>query len=421
MKENKVHEPETRIWLVSSYGPRDEAGERPIPVYPKSPATLDQVQRRIEKHTDPAMTSRVVARNPGIVRILVTGAGFDFQSRVLAAGAPDTAQVLKEMRPAVPQIRGPVPKGSDATDYRLTVQSREAPFKKPPDARSKFPEFNISAWGAGLSAGHRDAADNEGLDEYWDAALTAANLAPILDAKYAKFRDYADARGIQLEIALREAFRLSLAKYDIGHTKQSVKAAEGAWDAWLTTNYTRFGDRAIERLNSTSGIPWRRIATPIEAKALHTELILRNTLPLGNEPQTERLFVKLHGDISHVHTMAIATSDKKPRSRLAVTPDLGVMYAAATEWLSQRVKPDVTIDNETSNLPQVHWEVVGHGLRDAPLVEMIRRVIERSAPAVHEFTIVAPAEYATRIKDDFKKAIPGVAVKKKQMHAEDWS
>ena len=85
------------------------------------------------------------------------------------------------------------------------------------------------------------------LDKYWDALLEATmhgQMGSIGDLRKKKIED------ARLEYELRNAFRKVILKDDWGNLTQSTCVALQPWDAWLTTNYTRFAERAIDLVES---------------------------------------------------------------------------------------------------------------------------------------------------------------------------
>lgn len=311
--------------------------------------------------------------------VLVTGAGFELQGHRFATGLPLTSEILNEMDWSMPA------RTLNDKKFSNTLDAREAFQFKP-----KRPGFPLPDTG-GIVSDHgtdlEELAEAMDLDEYWDLILRWANEAPAPERRERELRDYTGPRRYQLESALREAFRRSIVKYDIGHLRQALRAAELNWTAWLTTNYTNFSDRALDRAGAGARArPWRRVRTAVDAEVLHNEGM--------HQHLDERLFVKLHGDIGMAHTMALAASDKLPHSRMAVPVKLGVMYAAASNWLRAKL----------AGTPCT-WHIVGHSLRDKVLLSMLSKLI--TGPAIQTFRIVSPSPQKPRVA--LEEALTGSA------------
>jgi hypothetical protein len=328
-----------RIWVMSSYGPRGWGTEPRV--LPKTVETLRALQREMRLVNDFPKPTRDPDQSND-VSVLVSGAGFEFREPLqvgISIGCPTTAHLLCSMKP-------------------FGTRLRDEPSS----------EFPVPYANAALI----EAAERQRLDDYWDALLThvAANLqAPRTNP----------ARN---ELLWREAFRRAFMCHDFGHQAQSLAAARLEWDYWLTTNYTRFADRAIDLVDETpASNPWRSITTSIEADALapfvgsHVDLA-----------EHERVVVKLHGDIGHVWTMAIAGQDKRPDSKLFVRPQLHRMYTVAETMLLGSLWRR---EAETCT-----WHVVGHGLQDLLLLRLIAAVVQRSPQTRHRMLLVAPLEAA---------------------------
>lgn len=385
-----------RIRLVSSYA---NEGEREV--WPKSPATLQWVAEQVREGED---TPTIGA--PGCIDVLVTGAGFERRPeawgsrgrsgegggeprpmRHLGFGLPDTADVLWNMREPFRQ-EGPGPASSESVVLAW-------------DETDGFP------WCCDGAAGERDfqqtmktLAGDRRLDEWWDLLFESKLRSRLGRGSGLDERRAAKGEARSLEVGMRRAFRDSILRHDWGHLRQALDAARLPWAAWLTTNYTRFADRAIaltlqaSRRARTAGgsgtgrfarVPtWRLVSTAQEAQLLIREL---QDAGDGNPPLFDRspLF-KLHGDIAHLQTMAIAGHDKDLFSALSVPVDnLYQVYDAAEKFLvllmraRARENPDV----------RLRFHVVGHGLRDKALVDVLDRVASaRSGEA--SFRLVGP-------------------------------
>ena len=353
----------SRIYLVSSYDTQVRIESTVVPVHNKTPESLQALRKKI------GFREERRGLGPGS-NVLVTGAGFEYRTDPSALGLPSTAQILGELgwrKPEASPLEGEPP-------LLKALRNREAidpPPKYVPGESARFPSFE-GALGKYAYRMHK-AAQLGDLDEYWEKVLSAVNDAPRFPRLVRWNRTYADVRCSQLELSLREAFRRAIAKYDIGHLDQSIRAARLDWTAWLSTNYTGFADRAIA-LSKNNGRPWRCAHTAMEGELLQRELMM------GKWRDGERLFVKLHGDIANVHTMAIAASDKSTRSSFAVVPKLEIMYAIASEWLCQALSA-----SQDGGL--CTWHIVGHALRDNVLLDTIARVVFRTSVRQHTFRV----------------------------------
>jgi hypothetical protein len=399
-----------RIYLVSSYERRVYAKPSWCEVESKTPEFLDRLREEIRA----CLRAQNAGPGPSVLdghdgsHILVTGAGFEAKPNSSATGLPPTAQLLKQLSWRPPDRNKEFDAAmKDTTLVRrlIELEQLEIPAKYAEELKAnEFPPFLGKILYQDPHFGNMTTAAKSGnLDDYWDALLVAVNEAARVAGP--ELRDYADARGAQLELTLREAFRQEIAKYDIGEMAQHKYAASSdRWTAWLTTNYTGFADRGI-----ASAVPlarWRSVRTTVDATVLQAELMLR-----ARGPFEDRLFVKLHGDLAQVQTMALAASDKRSRSRLAVYPGMGIMYATGTEWLTRKLR-DLS-DRRGPGAPSrgmpCTWHIVGHSLRDAALLELLRSVVESTAArCTHDFVIVSDrrddaAATRERLLDAFKR------------------
>lgn len=284
--------------------------------------------------------------------VLVTGAGFELRGSESAIGLPATWQVLRET--TLPGLNW-----DEATKWGFPV----------PKTLSE----------ADLTAVLAKSAEENDLDFYWTILLTIAHKrnVPNLDRGLKRAPDFARNAG-RLELSFRNAFRDSLIKYDFGHMRQHLLAARMPWAFWLTTNYTWFIDRAI----SEAGAGWQLLRNPVEADAFQSRELM------GKAEELDRVAIKLHGDIGQVHTMAIAGYDKDSFSPFAVSPELHTMYLTAVEGLTARIS--------ASKTKRCRWHIVGHGLRDKALLELLEKVARRSA-LEHEVRWVAPQPGASEL------------------------
>lgn len=366
------------IHLVSAYHSGHRIGkEKAHEVLPKSRETLRRMIR------DLGIDSKAMTATPGVRHVLVTGAGFEIRGKHGGFGMPPTHQILWEME--APFYRSPGPPGSPAD---LELGPVVDPAKKKgssDDPEWAFPIPTNGLWatswqGTVLS----DFAAKGNLDNYWDFLLEEelrSRLGHPTGLVTAQQRDENKARAVWRERRLREAFRRSLLHHDWGFMNQSLDAARLPLHAWLTTNYTHFANRAISLCGDAEkelGM-WRILSTAAEARTLARE-------DAGAPDQEVRYLFKLHGDIAHLQTMAIAGHDKDLFSPLAMpVEDLYEVYAAAERFLVESLR-----NPETS---LVVWHVVGHGLQDRRLCDLLVRAC-RHIEAEQVFVLVNP-QYKT--------------------------
>jgi hypothetical protein len=323
------------IWLVSSYqtGPQELPGSRSrtlLSIHPKSPETLE----RLPKFPGP------MNREPEGIHILVSGAGCEFKDGDLEfrrLGTQLTGAVIKALvndkklfaeQPAISTAKLDYPKGHQSESFLAT------------------------------------AAEKGNLDAYW-SELLRLELQQGLKAE-----DFNEEAASRRELDLRNSFRNGLLADDWGFLGQYAKLFDAfptaTLAAWLTTNYTRFADRAIEAAiaNRKTEREWRIVSTSEEAERLAEELLHHGSAGVGNRPY---LF-KLHGDIAHPLSMAIAGYDKRLFTPLSLRiTSMHSLYIAAEQFLLHRLC--------NSDQP-VYWHIIGHGLQDQLLVSLIKKVIQ---------------------------------------------
>lgn len=328
LAEHRPQDPPDRVWLISSY-------RHGTSILTKTPKTFRKLAAR-NRERPPDVPDREI-------HVLVTGAGFELRDprSDLCLGMPSTSDLLVEW------INESFGRGEIA-------RPQNKGYPMPKCFQSEL-EVAAAQWD---------------LDGYWDALLAAERSRSGGDPLGLAFR----------ENKLREDFRQQLARYDWGYLSQALSAARLPWGVWLSTNYMRFADRAIER-QPTSGCdrPWRSIETREEAERLEREILHANQ----KWWTSKRLLFKLHGDAAHVLTMAIAGEDKTFSSHVQ---SFAPLYLAARSCLRC-----LTDDAET-----VVWHIVGHGLRDRLLVRVVCGLHDasRSQRPHHRFLVVSPAEGA---------------------------
>ncbi len=349
--------------LVSAYSSvsQESAGRR---IWPKSRDTLKEIERRLRP---PVMGGEGWPGGGGApasprhaCHLLVTGAGFELRSGQGGFGLPHTAEVLSEMKgpfdsssalalELLPLKRDEIRRASQRSG-RASPDAAET-FPVPAEARGAYRRQIQAA--AGI-AGEKD------LDTYWDLLLEH-ELYSVLDPSHAAAsgspRDARKVQALRRERQMREAFRASLLQYDWGYLRQALIAARLPWRAWLTTNYTRFADRAIALEGEGR---WRSVSTAAEGR-----MLVRDTSSPAGGQDGDRYLFKLHGDIAHLQTMAIAGNDKDTFSPLSVPiDDLYQLYEVALSRVTELA---------TTAPAVVVWHVVGHALRDQRLVGLVRR------------------------------------------------
>ncbi len=356
------------IMFVSSY----ETGNPPYigkdddswRIFPKSPDTLERLASRLR----PPIHQGTCAST---LHVLVTGAGFEIRDDFGGFGLPQTHDLLLEMGAPFQQA-----------DFRL---EEAAGYALPALATSRGPREN-AAMRSDLNAIARDG----NLDAWWNFLLEEElrRLVPSRPSSEASIEERSSMKmeATLQEQNLREAFRRVVLKYDWGHLSQSLSAASLGWCSWLTTNYTRFADRAIslfelsqERGGQAPKKPradgrdlgsWRIVSTSIEAISLSREVLHAKEgtrSPKSRRSNDFRYLFKLHGDIAHLRTMAIAGYDKEIYGPLSVPIDsLHQVYAVAEAYLQQEL--------EARKGARLVWHVVGHGLRDWLLLNLIKQV-----------------------------------------------
>ncbi len=320
-----------RVWLISSYEHGTRASERghTFEIRSKSPETFQKLREVL-------FPSKIVKRGKKseetkAAHVLITGAGFEFRGTAgrQQLGMPSTRDLLRRF---IAKVYG----------KREVPLEREIGFPVP----RKFNDV----------LDLRAAAENGDLDAYWSC---------IFREEKERARDVLDMS--ERSYRLRAVFRSEFLHHDWGYLPQAVAAARVGFAAWISTNYTRFANRAIE----ISGLDWQTIEFGEEAHELNYQLLHRSK---GYERRS--VLFKVHGDLGHVLTMALSREDKTVETRLASFMPL---YLAAQAFLQK-------ISRLNS---RVVWHIVGHGLKDELLVRIIKTACEES-PAKHRFIAVAP-------------------------------
>jgi len=316
-------------------------------VLPKSRSTLHEIRRQLYAGVSGGREL------PNATHILITGAGFEIKNSLGGFGMLATTQLLERMGSPFQLMKA----GEEAKDASLT-------YLEP--SKEGFP-CPVGKIFNGLKSIEM-AANKRDLDSFWDILLKAE-----LDTALVQISEWDDSdrekiisKALLSERRMREAFRLSIQEHDWGHMNQSLAAATLDWHAWFTTNYTRFADRAIALMDPEA---WKIISTAAEANISIREdnWILKDS-EKGNV--RSRYLFKLHGDVGHLHTMAIAGHDKDTFSPLSVpVDDLYQVYASAERFLRYSLKG--------SSGPLI-WHIVGHALGDRRLVNLILHACEQA-------------------------------------------
>ncbi|MEM8933050.1 MAG: hypothetical protein AAGE94_17825, partial [Acidobacteriota bacterium] len=237
----------------------------------------------------------------------------------------------------------------------------------------------------------RRSAEARELDGFWDLLLEQATRDLVGVDQEARRSVKEDV--VSREHGMREAFRMSLFRHDWGHLNHCLDAARFEWHAWLSTNYTRFADRAVEldlasQKRDQTVRSWRTVASLDEARWLQRELLHQGDVDV------RRTLFKLHGDITHLQTMAIAGHDKEIATPLLVPVDsLHEIYTVATQYLTRTLRQ--LTRGETPERCATVFHVVGHDLKDEMLVDLVDRVCRR-CHGERRFCVVQPDEGARR-------------------------
>ncbi len=343
-----------RVTFVSAYA--QKVGKQRTNAWPKTRQTLAHFTSWAR---DEAARPSDVSR-PESAHVLVTGAGFEIAEERGGIGLPPTKHILKQMGP--PFVR------DNAQGRQVCLDVGVDGFPRP---ASGVWQHDDGDWAVAIDV----PSDREMLDDYWDLLLKGEGtywsnaLGP--GSRSGTDRDY---EAWAHERRLREAFRSSIIRYDWGHLKQCLFAAQGDWFSWLSTNYTRFADRAIDLVHRTQPQKWKIVSTSPDA-----DEVKRSS---QSHPDRGSHLFKLHGAIEHLHTMAIATSDKKTSSHLRyMVESVHKVYDRAELYLTRRLRRE--------QKKVVVWHIVGHGLLDQRLLALLKHVVD-GVRTRHEFRVIGP-------------------------------
>lgn len=385
------------VMMVSSYetgtvspdlGPLKS---KPVRIEPKSPDTLAKLKLKVKELLDSDTAASAKGNGAStngeprkLIHILVTGAGFEVSHDAVGTfGLPPTPVLLENMEIPFRHI--------DARDYDIDGEtgvpqrveaacSELAPGEcgilkrtlKQND-ENELPRFVMRGEAGQIVVG----AASKNLDLWWNS-LIEMKLQATASSFEPRLRSREKMAASTREREMREAFRRVILKYDWGYMNQSLLAAKMRWHSWLTTNYTRFADRAIALSYPE---PWQIISTSIEALSLSRQILHEGNEPDGS-PNSPRYLFKLHGDIAHLQTMATAGQDKEFFSSLSVPVDsLHQVYSAAETCLGRYI--------QRLREYRVVWHIVGHGLNDRLLLQLIAEVCVQARPRSTDFIIVS--------------------------------
>src|ERR1700674_55125 len=378
-------------WMVSAYhsGHRTAVAGKTRAIRPKSRETLRLMMQQLELDSP----GPIHLGNAG--HILVSGAGFEIRDARGGFGMPATRELLQGMGEPFWYVER---KGAHSPSEELIILE-PARASRAAASQSAFPVPRNGVWQHDFVINEElyELANKMDLDGYWDVLLEEELRARFSSAHHGglvSVRARRKARALWHERRLRQAFRHSLLQHDWGFMNQSLDAARLPLHAWLTTNYTHFANRAISLYGDANQDRlggWRIVATAAGGRPLAREDVdlepdepdmaaapPRNVDAAGKA----RYLFKLHGDIAHLQTMAIAGHDKAVFSPLSMPiEDLYEVYVAAERFLLNSLRPP--------DRGFVVWHLVGHGLLDKRLCKLLGRVARQLAvPQV--FVVVNP-------------------------------
>lgn len=377
------------VWLVSSYGvgrrswPIDGKAPLLFPIRPKSAETLQLLSDRL--WAQPRSASKQSRRE---FHILVSGAGFEFKSQTEKPrpGFPPVPSELTRISPlGIPPTAELLRRAYLADAWTVLAKGMATERKHPKSMTFPLPQLREDDWENEV---YKSA--NEGrLDDLWNGLLKVLLAEVWRTWRSDEAESSREASMLDAEEKARASFRSSFLGDDWGQMTQVLIAASLPWDAWLTTNYTRFVDRAVALLDnapSKAKRPWRILSITAEAEQMIRRLFFENS------PQRRnfwRPIFKLHGDLSHLSTMAIAGHDKGLFSPLTQRVEsLHWMYEAAVKWI-ERVLPQRSKGKAQKSV--VFWHVVGHDLKDETLLQSMQKIVDATTRSVqHEFLLVQP-------------------------------
>ena len=322
------------VRVFSSYPTPPEIQKRKIQFFKKTPDDLRKFAGEIRMRD--GMQNSGTA-NPRIQHVLITGAGFELSGGE-RYGLPGTAELL--------------------------FQTLRAQGNEKADIDNSGPGYPIPRVHTDYNDEIQSAANPPDLDRYWNALLSSVYAHKKNDLRH----------GAASETQFRENMRASMLQYDEGHQYQGIVAASLRWSVWLTTNYTKFSDRAVNFADNRS-LDWRVVSTTEEAH--------RAIADLTTEGIRDPYLFKLHGDIQHLDTMAVAGDDKEPVSRFFVRPNSHLMYASGFQMLRSILDTHQSASVRSGQRKCVYWHIVGHGLRDNALRNLIATAMQYAKTDQH--------------------------------------
>lgn len=408
-------------WHVSAYAAK--ATRSDVYIRDKELELLSELKRSLEDALEGSPVPGGAVAPVRAHHVLVTGAGFEMRPNRGSIGMPGALELLQATH-ALLLLWGSTaepgtPEAAFLSEFRLladpsgqSLRGARLPEPQPLGNDVPFPERI------------HEICEQGDLDGWWDLVLEhvavprteADGVATLPSLRAGRMR----------ERLLRQAFRKAIRDYDWGYLSQAAQASSLAWVGWLTTNYTHFADRAVERNGK-----WQTVSIVEDAyDVINWDLhgggsdVYRESLSPESEPtlsggaqpasepggvgasrdvQSVRHLFKLHGDVAHVQTMAIAGHDKNPHSPLYISQRrLSRIYSAAQQFLEHEMggwRHAAHAGVTATPLPVV-WHILGHGLRDELLVELMLTVSQRVRTTDVTFVIadLAPDEIAERLR-----------------------
>lgn len=154
-------------------------------------------------------------------------------------------------------------------------------------------------------------------DLWWDDIIGHTIRAMIQAACKDTTNGESDYDEAQAEARLRELISRFIAGFDWGVPRVYSDAIHLPVDVWLTTNYTSYLDRAVRAAGRDTKRQWRTIATDKEVElvgALSVDPALGKQSGKANGRELG-LYYKLHGEVAHWTSMAVAMKDKRVHAR----------------------------------------------------------------------------------------------------------
>lgn len=350
-----------------------------LPIRAKSLEVLRSIRRR---HLDTVVTkrlnriSRATNQRDDELSVLVTGAGFEVEPTGVDEAGQGKRVAQSGIRPAdelaLAAVKGLLNEGAGDANVSPSLSRLER-------------QLGLNA--AGGPEKFRTEVQNIGLDRAVDKVLALLKAKP--DTFYEDTQPEDKASNYRVEYAFRRSLRDAIENDDFGHLPQTVQAVRVDWDCWLTTNYTKFCDRALAlsrearragtgndarsrqaggrgKTRPNNQAPenhWKIISTPHEANDYLGRVRFSSRNVTDNNTSDERYLFKLHGDIAHIHTMALAGADKEQQSPHAFRVDsISRLYVAAIHYLH---------DLFATEDGAIYWHIVGHAMNDPLLTNLI--------------------------------------------------